>query len=112
MLCAVPMTRLFFRDPAEPVYMMTVWGLRILPICMPLSIICMHFTCYGQASGKQGLVHLLALLDGVVCVAGFTALLIPLIGMNSVYIANILNGIVTTLVIIGYAWLKKKRVRR
>lgn len=112
MLCAVPMTRLFFRDPAEPVYMMTVWGLRILPICMPLSIICMHFTCYGQASGKQGLVHLLALLDGVVCVAGFTALLIPLIGMNSVYIANVLNGTVTTLVIIGYAWLRKKHFPR
>ena len=112
MLCAVPMTRLFFRDPAEPVYMMTVWGLRILPICMPLSIICMHFTCYGQASGKQGLVHLLALLDGVFCVAGFTALLIPLIGMNSVYIANVLNGTVTTLVIIGYAWLRKRHFPR
>ena len=111
-LCVVPLTRIFYQDPAEPVYMMTVWGLRILPICMPLSIICMHFTCYGQASGKQGLVHVLALLDGVVCVAGFTALLIRSVGMNSVYIANILNGTVTTLVIIGYAWLKKKRVPR
>ena len=110
--CAVPLTRLFYRDPAEPVYMMTVWGLRILPLCMPLSIICMHFTCYAQASGKQGLVHILALLDGVVCVAGFTALLIRAIGMNSVYIANVLNGVVTTLVIIGYAWLKRKRLPR
>ncbi len=110
--CAVPLTRLFYRDPSEPVYMMTVWGLRILPLCMPLSIICMHFTCYAQASGKQGLVHILALLDGVVCVAGFTALLIRAIGMNSVYIANVLNGVVTTLVIIGYAWLKRKRLPR
>ena len=111
-ICAVPMTRIFYRDPSEPVYDMTVWGLRILPLCMPLSIICMHFTCYAQASGKQGLVHLLALLDGVVCVAGFTALLIRAIGMNSVYIANVLNGVVTTLVIIGYAWLKKKHPPR
>ena len=92
--------------------MMTVWGLRILPACMPLSIICMHFICYGQASGKQGLVHLLALLDGVVCVAGFTALLIRFIGMNSVYVANVLNGIATTLVIVGYSWLKNKHVPR
>ena len=110
--CAVPLTRLFYRDPSESVYMMTVWGLRILPLCMPLSIICMHFTCYAQASGKQGLVHILALLDGVVCVAGFTALLIRAIGMNSVYIANVLNGVVTTLVIVGYAWLKRKRLPR
>ena len=111
-LCAKPMTMLFYRESAGPVYMMTVWGLRILPLCMPLSIICMHFTCYGQASGKTGLVHLLSLIDGVVCVAGFTALLIRLIGMNSVYFANVLNGIVTTLVIIGYAWLKNKRLPR
>ena len=92
--------------------MMTVWGMRILPLFMPLSIICMHFTCYGQASGKNVLVHLLGLLDGVVCVAGFTALLIPALGMNSVYIANPLNGLVTTLTILVYAWVRKKKFPR
>lgn len=107
---AVPLTRIFYRDPAEPVYMMTVWGLRILPLCMPLAVICMHFVCYGQASGKQGLVHFVSLLDGVVCVAGFTALLIRWLGMNSVYIANVLNGVVVVLVLFGFAWLKNKRV--
>ena len=111
-VCAVPFTRIFYHDPAEPVFRMTVWGLRILPLCMPLSIICMHFTAYGQASGKQALVHILSILDGVVCVAGFTALLIRAVGMNSVYIANVLNGVVTTLVIVGYAWLRKKRFPR
>ena len=109
-LCADPLTRIFYRDPSQPVFMMTVWGFRILPLCMPLSIICMHFTCYGQASGKQGLVHVLALLDGVVCVAGFTALLIPVIAVNGVYVANVLNGVVTTLVIVGYACLKNGRL--
>lgn len=111
-LCAEPLTRIFYRDPSASVYLMTVRGLRILPLCMPLSLICMHFTCYAQTSGKQDLVHTLALLDGVVCVAGFTALLVRLIGTSSVYVANVLNGIVTTLVIIGYAWLKKKRFPR
>ena len=111
-LCAVPFTRIFYRDPSEPVYMMTVWGLRILPLSMPFAIMCMHFTCYGQSSGKQALIHLLALLDGVVCVAAFTALLIPALGMNSVYIANVLNGVVTTLVIVAYAWLKNKHMPR
>ena len=72
----------------------------------------MHFSCYGQASNKNILVHVLALLDGVVCVAGFTALLIPFIGMNSVYIANVLNGVVTTIVIVGYAVIKNKRLPR
>ena len=108
-LLAVPLTRLFFRDPSAPVFMMTVWGFRILPLCMPLSVICMHFVCYGQASNKQALVHILSILDGVICAAGFTALLIPFLGMNSVYIANVLNGVVTTIVIIVYSWLKNRR---
>ena len=111
-LLAVPLTRIFYQDPAQSVFNMTVWGFRILPLCMPLSIIYMHFACYGQASEKHVLVHILALLDGVVCVAGFTALLIPHIGMNSVYIANVLNGVVTTIVIVGYAWLKNRHVPR
>lgn len=106
-LGAEPLTRIFYRDPAEPVYRMTMWGLRILPLCMPLSIILMHFVCYGQASGKSGLVHILSLLDGVVCVAGFAALFIRVIGMNSVYIACVFNGVVTTIVIVGYSWLRK-----
>ena len=111
-LCAVPLTRLFFRDPSDPVYGMTIRGLRILPLCMPLSVICMHFTTYGDAANKNGLVHMLSLLDGVVCVAGFTALLIPAVGMNSVYLANVLNGVVTTLVVIGWAWVWQKRFPR
>ena len=77
---------------------------------MPLSIICLHFACYAQSSGKQVLVHLLSLLDGVVCVAGFTALLIPGIGMNSIYIANILNGVVTAIVIVVYSIICNKRM--
>ena len=111
-LCAVPLTRIFYHDPAEPVFMMTVWGFRILPLCMPLSIICMHFTCYGQASRKQVLVHALSLLDGVVCVAGFTALLIRSLGLNSAYIANVLNGVVTTLFIIAYSWVRIRHFPR
>ena len=110
--CAVPLTRMFYRDPTDPVFGMTVWGLRILPLCMPLSIICMHFTTYGDAANKNGLVHSLSLLDGVVCVAGFTAFMIPVVGMNSVYIANALNGVITTLFIVGYAWVMRGRFPR
>ena len=110
--CAVPLTSIFYKDPAEPVFMMTVWGFRILPLCMPLAVICMHFTCYAQTSGKTALVHILALLDGFVCVSAFTALLIRTLGMNSVYIANVLNGVVSVLVIAAYAAVKGRRIPR
>ena len=111
-LCAVPLTRIFYRDPAEPVYMMTVWGFRILPLCMPLSIIAMHFSSYWQIMGRQLPVHIVAILDGVACVAGFSAILVPLIGMNGVYIANVLNGIVIAMGIILMAWIKSGRFPR
>ena len=106
---AAPLTRLYYRDASDPAYQMTVLAFRILPLCMPMSLICMHFMCYGQASGKQGLVHVLAVLDGVICVAGFSAVLIPAIGFTGVCWANVLNGVVTTLVILGYAVIRQKK---
>lgn len=107
--CAVPLTELYFKDPSAPVYAMTVWGFRLLPLCMPTGVICMHFMVYGQAMGKQVFVYTLSVLDGVICVAGFTALLIPLTGVNSVYIANALNGVVTAL--FPFAWAAARRRR-
>ena len=109
-LLAVPFTRQFYRDPSAPVYMMTVRAFQILPLSMPLSVISMHFVCYGQVSDKQVLVHILSALDGVICIAAFTALLIPGYGMNGVYIANVLNGVVTFLTVILYAILKNRRL--
>ena len=111
-LCSVPLTRIFYRDPAEAVYMMTVWGFRILPLCMPFSLISMHFTCYGQTSGKQALIHLVAFLEGWACVCAFTWLLISFTGVKSVYIANVLNGVVILLVFFGYSCLKNHHVPR
>lgn len=111
-VCAVPFTRFYFRDTASPVYEMTVWGFRLLPLCMPLSVIAIHFICYGQASGKQGLVHTMSVLDGVVCVAGFSALLVPAVGIRGVYFANILNGLVCMLVPVAFSWVRLGRPPR
>lgn len=102
-LLAQPLTYIFYKDPADPVFMMTVWGFRILPLCMPLAIICMHYISYSQAADKQIIVHVLTLFDGVISVSLFTAILIPFTGMNSVYFANVINGIVSIIIILIYA---------
>ena len=109
MAAAVPMTRLYYQDVNDPVFMMTVWGFRILPLSMPLSIICTHFVCYAQVSGKKLLMHLLPLVDGVLGSTISVGILIPFMGMNSVYWANVINGIATTAVVVGYAWICKKQ---
>ena len=112
MALAVPMTRLFFRDPAEPVYQMTVAAFRIIPLSMPLCIILLQFNCYAQASGKQFLIHLLSALDGVVFMGCFSVLLMPRMGMSGLYVAYILNGIGCAAVIVIYAWIKLKKFPR
>ncbi len=103
---AVPLTRMFYQDPSAPVFDMAVWGFRILPFCMPLSMIMMHFVCFGQEANKQILVHTLSVADGVLDVAGFSALLVPFVGIRGVFEANILNGVVTTLIILIYSFIK------
>ena len=102
-LLARPLTFLYYQDVSDPVFEMTEWGFRILPLCMPLSVISMHFTCYGQASNKKFLVNLLAALDGLVFVVLFSVLLLPKIGINGVYVANVLNGIGCAAVIFLYS---------
>ena len=105
---ANPLTSLFFK-PSE-VFTQTAGCLRILPLCMPFSILLIHFVCLGQTMNRNVFVNIASLLDGVVCVAGFSMLLVPVFGVNGACIANVLNGIVTTVYIIGYAWFMRKKM--
>ena len=75
-LCAVPLTRLYFRDTSSAVYQMTLSGFRIIPLAFVLGLFYLHYVGYGQAAGKKFIVTLLSMLDGVICVAGFTLLTI------------------------------------
>lgn len=67
---------------------MDLWqGMRMGPgrlLYIPLNIICRHFVCCGQTVGQQGFVHTLVLLDGMVFMAGFSALLIGSMGINGI----------------------------
>ena len=105
---AEALTNIFYQDPSELVYSLTLWCLRILPLCMPTAVICMHFTCYAQTADNRLLVHLLSFLDGIGFVVTFSALLIRPFGLNGVCIANVLNGIGCVLVILGYSCVKNR----
>ena len=108
MLLAEPLTRLYYRDPSDPVYMMTVMGFRILPYCLPLSIIMTHFSNYWQASDRRVQVHVLSFLDGVAGVVLFTVLLIGKMGVTGVYTANVLNGLIAPVFVLVYACIYNK----
>ena len=104
-LFAEPLTRLFYRDPADPVYAMTVMGFRLLPLCMPLAVLSLNYASYAQTMQMRRMSVVLPVTEGMLGVVLFSILLIPLMGMNGLYVANILNGVVCFLVIFVGAWL-------
>ena len=107
---AEPVTRLFFRDPTDPVYGLTVMGLRILPFCMPFSVVNQAFSVYAQIMEKKLFSTVVPILNGAVHVIVFSLLLIPVIGMTGLYIANILNGVFCLLVVVAFAAAQLKRL--
>ena len=111
-LLAEPITNLYYHDPASEVYKMTVWGMRLLPLVLPLALPTMNGECYAQTSGKQGLVNVMTIWDVVIGVVAFSALLLPFISINGVYWANILNSIFADLILVGYSVIKRKRFPR
>ena len=108
-LMAKPFTMIFFQNPADPVFNMTLWGIRIIPLCMPFAVWLMHFSCYALASGRQFMVHFYAVLDGFLLICIFTALLIPTYGMNAVYYSYVLSGILDIPLVVGYSIIKNKK---
>ena len=107
-----PITGMFYHDPASPVFQMTAAGFRILPICMPFSMIALIFAGYSQATEQKPLSIILPILDGAVFVVLFSLLLIPAIGLNGLYIANIGNGVFCTLFLVMYAAIALHRLPR
>ena len=111
-LLAEPLTQLFYRDQTDPVYMMTVMGFRILPLCMPPAMLSLHFAGYTQTIEKKAMSIILPVIDGMVGVVLFSFLLIPLMKMNGLYVSNVLNGVLCAAVIVTGAWLSLKRCPR
>ncbi len=111
-LLAEPLTQLFYRDPANPVYHMTVMGFRLLPLCMPLAMVSLHFASYAQTMEKKPLSIVLPVIDGAGGVVLCSLILIPLMQMNGLYLSNILNGVICFAVVALFARLALKRMPR
>ena len=106
---ATPLTEMFYHDPSDPVFHMTVMGFRLLPLCMFPAIMSLSFCCYAQTIEKKKLAVILAIIEGVGGVAVCSIILIPLMKMNGLYIANILNGIICCTVVVIAARIGLKR---
>ena len=108
-LLAEPLTQLFYQDPSDPVYNMTVMGFRLMPLCMVLSLVSLHFSAYAQTAEKKILSTVLPVIDGMAGVTLCSLILIPIMkNMNALYLSNILNGVICLSVIVAGAWIHRK----
>ena len=108
-LAAEPLTRLFYRDPADPVYAYTVMGFRLLPLCMPPAVLSLSYAAYCQVAEKKVMSVVLPVVDGVIGVSACSLILIPAMKMNGLYLANIFNGVICAAVILAGAWIVIRR---
>ena len=106
---AEPLTMMFYQDKTQPVYQMTVMGFRILPLCMPLSLISLHFSCFSQSSERKALSIILPIIDGAVGVTVCSFILIPIMKLNGLYVSNILNGVICLIVVVIFAVIETKK---
>lgn len=111
-LFAEPLTRLFFRDPSDPIYYYTLMGFRLLPLCMPFALWSLVYVPYAQVAEKKIISVVLPIVDGMIGVVVCSFILIPAMKMNGLYISNILNGVICAIVILIGAWVSLKRFPR
>lgn len=106
---AHPLTYMFYKDTASNVFYLTEWLFRIFPFSMPLSAVCVTFINYYQCLGRMKIVNLLSASDGVIGIGIASLTLAPLYGAIGIWAAHVVNGIITTAIIIGYAvWMNKR----
>ncbi|MCR5303573.1 MAG: ATP-binding protein [Lachnospiraceae bacterium] len=109
---AEPISYIFFKDTASNVYLLTVMFFRIYPFCMPLSAIAVIMGYYHQSFGRMKVSNVLSVMDGMVGVLVSSAILAPMFGAVGVWVAHVLNGVYTTIVLFIYAWMVKGRMPR
>ncbi len=102
-------TLIYFRPDAGEIYRMTLVGFLLFPVTMPLSCICVMFSNYYQCLERIGIVNILTVADGVVGVVLFSFLLVPPLGMNGLWLAHILNGVLTVAIVATYTFIYNKR---
>ncbi len=98
-LCSGLFTSIFYQPNAGEVYTMTHMGFLIFPFSIPCSCIFCSYVSYYQSMGRMKIVNLLSVMDGVVGVILFSLILTPFIGMNGVWLAHVLNGVLIVLTV-------------
>lgn len=103
-------TNMFYTEDAGLIYSMTQMGFIFFPLSMPFSCFLCVYVNYYQCRNKLRIANALSVLDGVVFVATLSLILVPYFSMNGIWISQLLNGVLTSLVILVYTFFVKKKI--
>lgn len=113
-LCAlaVPFTRIYFHPSDGILYSMTKAGFMLFPLSCPLSCVLITAQNYYQCTGRIKIIHVLSFVDGFAGVCATAAVLVPRLGMNGLWIAQIMNGIYVLVILLLYSVINNHRFPR
>ena len=109
MALSVPFTNLFFIDPTTEVYQLTLQYFIIFPLSMPFSAFCIVFINYYQCTDRIKMVNVISVMDGAAGVLISTLILAPFMGAMGIWLAQVLNGVYTTIAVFVYTVIVNKR---
>lgn len=101
--CCIHLTRIFFQDPGAPVYSMTLMGFLLFPLSSPISAVTVGFSNYYHCMQREKIVRAVSVIDGIGGTCLFAVMLIPAMGMNGMWLSQILGCAFTALVLYAYA---------
>ena len=102
--------RLFYSDTASGVYLLTVRGLRFCSAVLFLETIAYIFSNYFQSIGRNIIVNIMSVLEGVAVMVPVGLLFIPKIGLDGVWAAFLIGFAVVALCGPVYAIFYWKRI--
>ena len=101
-----PVTRIFYQDPNDPVYAMTMRGFLVYPLFAPFSTFVVGFANYYHCLLQERFVRIIAVMDGIVSVGLCALILIPSFGMDGVWATQILGNVINELIVVLYVIIK------
>lgn len=107
--CCVPLTRIFFQDPAAPVYSMTMMGFLLFPLSSPISTITVGLSNYYHCMQREKIVRCVSVIDGIAGICLFALILIPALGMNGMWFSQLLGCTVSALALYVYAAVHNRK---
>ncbi len=97
---AWPITNIFYQDPSLTVFKMTFLGFTLFPLSSPLSAVTIGFNYLYHTLKHEKVVNINMVADGIAAITLLAFILMPIFGINGLWAAQILNGVVTVSVLL------------